>query len=406
MGGLGLLGLFAAFVLALQEGTSTGDAFTLIAVAAAGAAVASLAGWLLLRLLRERSVGTQVVVVALSSTLATVTGVLAAAKAMFISAHDLHALLVVAVISGAVAVGAALRFSRSVEAGARQVGVLARQIGDDQLPAVEVAGAPKEMAALASELAEVSGDLATARRHERALEASRRELVAWVSHDLRAPLATIRAVAEALDDGVVADTPTVARYHRQIRHDAERLTSLVDDLFELSRINSGLACRDRQLVRLAELVDAVVVEARPSAEVKGVDLVDTMSELPAVAVSDQELRRALHNLIDNAIRHTPAGGTVVVETMADAHGARLSVVDECGGIPADDLARVFDVAFRGDAARVRDERGGGLGLAIAKGLVEAHQGSIEVANQPRGCRFTVYLPLPSDGVDAVAAGGG
>ena len=118
-----------------------------------------------------------------------------------------------------------------------------------------------------------------------------------------------------------------------------------------------------------------------------------MSELPAIPVSSQELRRALHNLIDNAIRHTPPGGTVVIETLADDEGALLSVVDECGGIPESDLTRVFDVAFRGDQARAKDDRGGGLGLAIAKGLVEAHQGSIEVANQAPGCCFTVRLPM-------------
>ncbi len=220
--------------------------------------------------------------------------------------------------------------------------------------------------------------------------------MAWVSHDLRSPLATIRAVAEALDDGVVDDPETVGRYHHQIRRDAERLSVLVDDLFELSRINSGVACRDRQVVRLRELVGDVIVEARPHAEVKGITLVDEMSDLPAIPVSSQELRRALHNLIDNAIRHTPAGGTVVIETVVDSEGALLSVVDECGGIPEADLTRVFDVAFRGDAARAKDQRGGGLGLAIAKGLVEAHEGSIEVANQPHGCRFTVRLPVPPE----------
>ena len=248
---------------------------------------------------------------------------------------------------------------------------------------------------LARQLAEVSSRLAESRQRERALDSSRRELIAWVSHDLRSPLATIRAVAEALDDGIVDDATTVARYHHQIRQDAERLTVLVDDLFELSRINSGAVGRDRQEVRLRELVGDVIVEARPRAEVKGVELVDRMSELPTIPVSSQELRRALHNLIDNAIRHTPPGGTVVIETLADDEGALLSVVDECGGIPESDLTRVFDVAFRGDQARAKDDRGGGLGLAIAKGLVEAHQGSIEVANQSPGCRFTVRLPMAS-----------
>jgi signal transduction histidine kinase len=391
---LGLAGVVLATGLAVLAGASTSDAVTLMAVSALGALVASLVGWLVLRSLRERSVRAQVVVVALSSTLATITGMLAAAKAMFISAHDLHALLVVAVISGAVAVGAALQFSRSVGAGTRQVGDLARRMADGEAVEGGLVGAPSDLADLAAELADVSARLATSRRHERALERSRRELVSWVSHDLRSPLATIRAVAEALDDGVVTDPETTGRYHHQIRRDAERLSALVDDLFELSRINSGVVCQDRQLVRLRDLIDDVISEARPQAEVKGIALIDHMDDLPAIPVSSQELRRALHNLIDNAIRHTPPGGTVAIETLVDADGAHLSVVDECGGIPEADLTRVFDVAFRGDAARAKDQGGGGLGLAIARGLVEAHEGSIEVANQPHGCRFTVRLPMP------------
>ncbi len=381
--------------LEMASGASLSDTVTLLGAAALGSLLASIIGWFVLRALREKSVWAQVVVIALSSTLATITGVLVAAQAMFISTDDLRTLLVVVVVSAAIAVGAAVQFSRSIDIGARRVGELAVRMGDGELVEGTLGGAPSELSALASQLTEVSERLDTSRRHERALEASRRELVSWVSHDLRSPLATIRAVAEALDDGVVDDPETVARYHHQIRQDAERLSALVDDLFELSRINSGAVHLDRQVVRLRDLVGEVITEARPQAEVKGIALVDRMSELPAIPVSSQELRRALHNLLDNAIRHTPPGGTVVVETLVDADGALLSIVDECGGIPDDDLTRVFDVAFRGDAARIKDQRGGGLGLAIAKGLVEAHQGSIEVANQPLGCRFTVRLPLPS-----------
>jgi len=392
-----VLGLLISIMLAWQAAMPTSDTVRLVALSAIGAALASVLGWLLLRVLRGRALSAQVVLIAVSSTIATIVGVVAAAQAMFISDHDLHVLLVVVVISGAVAVGAALQFSRSVDVGTREVGDLVRRIGEGEAVASDLPSVPREMASLADELAEVSERLARSREHERALEASRRELVAWVSHDLRAPLATIRAVTEALDDGVVDDPETVARYHHQIRADAERLTRLVDDLFELSRISSGLACRDRLPVGLGDLVGDVVGEARSLAEVNGVILVDEVGDgLPTLAVSDQELRRALHNLIDNAIRHTPVGGTVVIESATDRGGISLSVRDECGGIPERDLDRVFDVAFRGDAARVRDGRGGGLGLAIAKGLVEAHDGSIEVANQPCGCRFTVRLPMVAE----------
>jgi signal transduction histidine kinase len=387
-----VLGLVLAVGLAVQSAMSAGDAIELVAVAGGAALVATAVGWLVLRSLRRQPLGVQALAIALTALVATVAGVVAAARAMFISSHDLHVLLVVVVMSAAVAAGGALQLGRSIDRGTRHVSQAARQLGAGEPVAASPSGSPGELDALARQLSDVSVRLDESRQRERALDTSRRELIAWVSHDLRSPLATIRAVAEALDDGVVADPVTVGRYHHQIRQDAERLSLLVDDLFELSRINSGAVGRDRQEVRLRELVTQVIVEARPRAEVKGVELVDRMCELPAIPASSQELRRALHNLIDNAIRHTPPGGTVVIETLTDDDGALLSVVDECGGIPESDLTRVFDVAFRGDQARAKDQRGGGLGLAIARGLVEAHQGSIEVANQSPGCRFTVRLP--------------
>ncbi len=410
-------GVALAVVLSIHDAMSAHDALVLLGAAAGGALVAAVVGALVLRALRPRSVGTQALAVALIALVSTVVGVVVAARAMFISAHDLQALVVVVVMSAAVAAGAALQLGRTVDRAARQVEDMARQLGQDGAldPTTDdpVVGAPSELADLARQLAETSSRLAEARRREQALDRSRRELIAWVSHDLRSPLATIRAVAEALDDGVVQDEATVARYHRQLRQDAERLSTLVDDLFELSRINSGTVGHDRQVVRLPDLVGQVVAEARPRAEMKGVELVDHMAELPSVAVSSQELRRALHNLIDNAIRHTPPGGQVRIEILRDDHGALLSVADECGGIPESDLTRVFDVAFRGDQARAKDDRGGGLGLAIAKGLVEAHDGSIEVANQQQGCRFTVRLPVdasartePDLGGEAVATAAG
>jgi signal transduction histidine kinase len=211
-------------------------------------------------------------------------------------------------------------------------------------------------------------------------------------------------MAEALDDGVADDAATVARYHHQIRQDAERLSALVDDLFELSSITSGALHLQRRPVALGDVAAQALRAAAAGAAVKGVTLVDRVGELPRLEVAARELTRALGNLLDNAIRHTPVGGQVVLEAAATNGEVVLAVVDACGGIPPGDLARVFDVAFRGDAARGHDQRGGGLGLAIAKGLVEAHHGTIDVANHTGGCRFTVRLPgpgpTPTDGYRA------
>ena len=193
---------------------------------------------------------------------------------------------------------------------------------------------------------------------ERALEHSRRELVAWVSHDLRTPIAGIRAMAEALDDGVVADPPEVHRYHLQLVTEADRLARLVDDLFELSRIEADTLALSVETVALDELVSEAVASAAAVAEAKGVRvgrspgaaLADRTSP-PLVVGSVPELGRAMRNLLDNAIRHTPPGGAVVVEVRPDGDAAEVSVRDGCGGIPAADLDRVFDLAYRGDAAR-------------------------------------------------------
>lgn len=384
-------GLVVAGVIAVSAGIPARDLAILVAVTALGSGVAFVAGATVLRRFRGRPVRAQVLVVAVSALLMTVAGVVAAALAMFISTHDLVALFIVVAVATAMAVGAALQLGDDIGAGTRQVGHLARTMVDGGDGPAAVTG-PGELATLAAELADVSTRLDESRRRERALEASRRELIAWVSHDLRSPLATIRAMAEALDDEVADDAATVQRYHRQIRGDAERLTVLVDDLFELSRINSGAVRLGPELVSIGDAVAESLAGAASHASVRSVRLVEELDDLPVTEVSAREFTRALNNLLDNAIRHTPAGGRVVVRSGRDDDGAVLQVIDECGGIPEPDLDRVFDVAFRGDTARGRDAGGGGLGLAIARGLVEAHAGSVEVANHDRGCRFTIRLP--------------
>jgi signal transduction histidine kinase len=257
-------------------------------------------------------------------------------------------------------------------------------------------GAPGELAALAAELRQTSTRLAEAREQAAALESSRRELVAWVSHDLRTPLAGIRAMVEALEDGVVDDADTVARYHRTMRREADRLAGLVDDLFELSRIQAGSLSLQFEAVPLDELVSDAIAGAAIAAAAKDVSLRgDVAQPAPVVELSTPEMARVVRNLLDNAIRHTPRGGQITVDARLDETGssARVSVLDGCGGIPEHDLDLVFDLAYRGDAARTPGDGGGGLGLAVARGLVEAHQGHITVQNEGPGCRFTVRLPL-------------
>lgn len=237
-----------------------------------------------------------------------------------------------------------------------------------------------------------------ARERERAAEASRRELVAWISHDLRTPLAGIRAMAEALADGVVSSPKEVAGYANRIGAESKRLSGMVDDLFELSRITAGALQLTMSQVALREVVSDVLAAQVPVARRKRVRVLADAQTAPIVLGSDPELARVVRNLVSNAIRHTPPDGTVAVQVGVDGRDAVLAVEDGCGGIPDAELGRVFDVAFRGSAARTPsrggDEHvGGGLGLAIAKGLVEAHRGRINAHNHGPGCRFEVRLPL-------------
>ncbi|WP_189160304.1 sensor histidine kinase [Lentzea pudingi] len=226
---------------------------------------------------------------------------------------------------------------------------------------------------------------------EREAEASRRQLVAWISHDLRTPLAGIRAMTEALEDGVVSEPGEVAVYAKQIAHEADHLAKLVDDLFQLSRITAGALNLPMHDVALADVVSDVVAASRPVASREGVELRADARSWPVVRGSDPELMRVVRNLVSNAIRHTPEGGTVAVQVDVDGPEAVVRVDDACGGIPDDVLPQVFDVGFRGSSAR--NPSGAGLGLSIARGLADAHHGSIGVQNHGPGCRFEVRLPL-------------
>ena len=364
-----------------------------LGIAIGSALAVAVLGLLLLRVLRRRSLVFSLTVVALVSVSSVLAGALGTAEAMFLSPHDFRVLVWVCIASGSVGVATAVVLGRAVVAGSRALGVAAAGIGDGGYQGV-MRPLTGELKQLDAQLAETSARLEASRSRELALEASRRELVAWVSHDLRTPLAGIRAMAEALEDGVVSDQATVDRYHSGLRREADRLAAMVDDLFELSRINASALHLSLQEISLADVVSDALASASAVAAAKGVRLQGGVSrELPVVEGSLPELGRVLRNLLSNAIRHTPADGVVSVHAGRDDTSAYVEVVDACGGIPEQDLPRVFEVAFRGTAARTPgDDGGAGLGLAIAQGLVQAHHGEITIRNHGDGCRVLVRLP--------------
>jgi signal transduction histidine kinase len=361
----------------------------LIAMAAAGGV--GVVGLLILLLLRRLSMWVSLAAVALITVLALVAGVVATAKAMFLSGHDFRVVLVVCVAAGIVSLAVALVLGRQVVAGGRALRDAARAFGTGERFSPPPTPPPTaELAALSHELEATSARLTESRRRERALEASRRELVAWVSHDLRTPLAGLRAMAESLEDAI-ADDP--ARYHKQIRVEVDRLSAMVDDLFELSCIHAGALRLSVEQVSLADLVSDTVAGADALAQSRGVRLLGQAAGRVVVRGDGREISRALSNLVINAIRHTPSDGTVEVSATSGEDGAVLAVSDGCGGLADADLDRIFDIGWRGSNARTPGpDQGAGLGLAIARGIVEAHAGRISVGNTRTGCRFEVVLP--------------
>ncbi|MGW1493138.1 sensor histidine kinase [Streptomyces sp. NPDC002402] len=353
-----------------------------------GAAASGLLGALVLRLLRHRSVAVSLTVVAAVAVTAMLAGTLAVAQAMFLSRHDLTVVTTVVAMAAVVSLATALLLGRWVVARSRELTLAARSFGDGGSFSAPDGTSTAELAALSRELAATSDRLAASRDRERALETSRRELVAWISHDLRTPLAGLRAMSEALEDGMVADP---ARYHRQMRTEVDRLNSMVGDLFELSRIHAGTLALTPTRMSVYDLVGEALAGADPLAREHGVRLVGDMVEQVPVEVDGKEMTRVLANLLVNAIRRTPADGTVAVAAERREDWVVLSVTDGCGGIPEEDLPRVFDTGWRGTQART-PPAGAGLGLAIVRGIVEAHAGKADVHNVTGGCRFEVSLP--------------
>ncbi len=329
----------------------------LIAVGSAAGvgAVGALGVWALAR----RSIRSALVAAPLVVVGSVAAGVLVSSRAMFISDHDSSIVLLVVAAVAPVALVYGLVLASRVHRLDR---------------------------AAADRAAEAVAD----RERDAAVEAQRRDLVAWASHDLRTPLAGIRAMAEAIEDGVA---PPDGAYPARIKAQADRMAAMVDDLLALSRIHSGTLTLAREQVSVADLVSDALATGAALAERTGV-VVDGHADGPVLAhVDARELGRVLDNLIANAIHATPPGGRVLVHATGSPSDVTIRVTDACGGIPEDVRARMFEPWWRGDDARTpRAGDGAGLGLAVVQGIVTAHGGTVAVADVPGGCAIEVVLP--------------
>jgi len=370
------------------------DLAAIVGIALLCAVVVGAAGLVALRFARRSPLLVQLLIVVLAAMLSVVGGMIAIAQAMYLSPHDLLVAMWVSGTATVVSLGAAVVLGRTFTRQAAQLRRFARDLGDGERVEPPASFDRSELAALQAELARTGGRLREARAEVEALDTSRRELVAWISHDLRTPLAGLRAMAEALEDGL-ADDPE--RFHRQMRAQVDHLSVLVDELFELSKIQSGRLSLTMEPVSLYDLVSDAVAELRALATAHDITIRESPSPDLTVVGDARELARVVGNLLINAIQHSPHGSVISVTTRDVGDGtAMLSVVDAGGGIAEADMPKIFLAGWRSDASRTPEPSprtiGSGLGLAIAQGIVSAHDGAISARNVPGGCRFDVVLP--------------
>ncbi|MCM0615169.1 HAMP domain-containing histidine kinase [Paenarthrobacter sp. TYUT067] len=371
------------------------------------AVVIGAATWALLRLLRRASVLAQICLVVVATVAVLVAGMVSAFNAMFISARDLEVMWYILATASAVAVALSLMLGAGVSRNAAHLVDAARRLGRGETLEHTVAegrgSAPamtSELAELAQELEASSRSLAESREREAAIEAARRELVSWISHDLRTPLASMRAMTEALEDGMASD---VQGYYRKIIGQTEQMTAMVNDLLELSKIQAGTLRLRAEPLDLYDLVSDAISDLAPLATRKGIRL-DGGGDRECMAVADgPSLARAVRNILLNAIIYSEPGSDVHISVGGERVGgsggnAVIAVEDQCGGIPDEDLPHLFETGWQKDPARRTTEEmqgsysGAGIGLSMVAGIVKAHGGAVTVDNVDGGCRFALSLP--------------
>lgn len=332
--------------------------------------------------------------------------VLVAAWLMFISTgHDLLLLVALLLFSSLLTVLFTLTTvsgaSRGMDRVARAIGQLTLGNYAHRLPVF----GRDEVGRLSAEVNDLAARLEESRERQQMLDRERRQLTVSVSHDLRTPLASIRAMVEALADGVVQSGDERQRYYSHIRREIERLAAMLDDLFDLSRLDAGAFPLDRVPIPLEEVVADVVDGMQFQAERLGVALrLSAPRPLPTLWLDGTQMQRVVANLVRNALEHTPSGGMIDVTLDTAGDHVQLEVRDTGDGIPAEDLERIWERFYRGDPSRQKGpgrDGGSGLGLAIVKGIVAAHGGTVGATSQSGcGATFIVSLPLADDPRDS------
>lgn len=355
----------------------------LLSVAAAAAAAKLLAG----ASIRRRTLGAVAV-----ASLVGLANLMVLAWLMYLDASDAGHLAVLLLYSAAAGAGAALALTRGTTDAVDRLTATAARLGDGDLDArVGPLNAEPELTDLARTLDDMAARLQGSIQRERELEAHRLDMITAASHDLRTPLASLRAMIEAIEDGVVPEGPERDRYLAEMGKSVDSLTELTDDLFELIKVEAGAIAADTERAQLGEVTAAALALCEGAALEKGLRVQAELGDA-AEARCSPRLARVIQNLVQNAIRHTPAGGSVTVQAHHEDGSLEIVVADDGEGIPADALDKVFEPFWRGEEAR--SSKGSGLGLTLVKRIVEGLGGEIRVSSDPMGgARFAVTLPV-------------
>ncbi|MEZ5123789.1 MAG: HAMP domain-containing sensor histidine kinase [Solirubrobacterales bacterium] len=386
--GVLLAALAAAAAAALTAAVYGGAAARVIAeiLLPLGCATALLAGLFARRSRRIGSLTRQVAIVALLAGAQLVIAAWLFIDRMFVSRHDAFFTALLVGYATLVAGWAAWALGRRAVGDLDRVRDVLTAVGEGRRDVRSGVAGRDELAALSADV-----DAMIARLD--AEETARRSLIASVSHDLRTPITALQLTVEGVADGVFEPERQQAELAR-IKTHVRALSALIDDLFELSRLESGEIRWSLERVELSSLVGETVDAMRPAADAGAVEVRADLPAAPLAArANPEQLQRVLFNLIQNAIRHTPADGSVVVRVEPGRGGElELEVADHGDGIPAEERAHVFDAFFRGGGASARTDGSAGLGLAIARAIVEAHGGRIWLADADLGTRVRFTLP--------------
>jgi len=328
------------------------------------------------------------------SSLLTFFNVWFSAQMMFASQHDLLLAIVLLIFASGMAMVLGYFLSSTITNRIYTLKDAAEKLAAGNLQTRVPINGHDEVAALANTFNQMAEQLEAADKKQRELEHLRADLIAWVGHDLQTPLASMRAILEALEDGVVDDPQTVKRYLNTAQRDVHTLSALIDDLFQMAQLDTGGIPLDRAESSLSDLISDTLESFSELALRQGVKLEGSVDpNVDPVMIDTQRIGRVLNNLIGNALRHTPIEGSVNVHARRTASGVEVSVTDTGEGINAEDLPHVFESFYRGEKSRSRSTGGAGLGLAISRGIVQAHGGEIKVQSEAGlGSQFTFSLP--------------